>query len=205
MPTNIPPPGSFPRNRVAHVLAFRAGSAIPEHGTGWVASRRCIVTAAHVVANAARLEIVVGRNGSTNLCVRKPVRSAITIHPGWLPGAPSDHDLAVVSVATLPTGSLGFDAFDDGELVAKPFFVAGYPIDQPQGTQVCCAVSIASVSARRCRYDLDTGRGFSGAPLWFARAGGPFVVGVHTDKKTASSQAVRLTKEKVTWIEDLCA
>lgn len=176
-------------------------------GTGWFIGPRTLATAGHVVyiKNSGMperdgwvrsIQVMPGRNGS-----RLPfgsVRSEI-FHSvvGWTVDGDPQYDYAAITIPSPlgdQTGTLGFGVLSQSDLLGSTGNLAGYPGDKPTGTQWYHHNRVASVTARKVFYDIDTAGGQSGAAVY--RIGGDGMrtaFGVHAYGGATTNSATRIT------------
>lgn len=159
-------------------------------GTGFLVSRRTVLTAGHCVHSrgrggwATRIEVIPGMNGSSSAPFGSVTvgSSALISNTAWVNGTDDDKDYGAIVLpdSTLgnKTGTLGFEVFR-GIINPTTFFVGGYPTDKPSGTSWFASGSVKFVDADKILHNIDTAGGQSGAPLWFIRDGVRFAIGIH--------------------------
>lgn len=171
-------------------------------GTGWLAGPRLIITAGHCVylhrhgGWVRQIEVVPGQNRD-----QRPYGSAMAASfrsvRGWAHKQQPDYDYGAV---ILPTdrafgkllGHFGYGSLDDVDLQGARINLAGYPSDQPPGTQWHHGRALDFITPRTLQYPIDTLGGQSGAPVWYLRNGARYVVGIHSIGNGGGNASVRI-------------
>jgi glutamyl endopeptidase len=149
-------------------------------GTGWFIGPHTVITAGHVVfikgsgvpgrdGWVKSITVMPGRNGAT-----LPYGSVTSFNnfrsvSGWTDFADQNYDYGAVILPTdlgSRTGFFGFGVYADSDLLNTTGNIAGYPGDKPSGTLWYAARRIASVTARKVFYDIDTAGGQSGSAVY---------------------------------------
>lgn len=187
----ISPASSYPW-RVHCALRITARDGSRWIGTAFFISPRVLVTAGHVVfinsPQSARrgwvrsIDVMPGRDGGE--LPYGTVRSTRFYSVrGWTQNGDAEYDYGAIVLNTplgADTGWLGFGAYTDGTLTSTVGNLAGYPGDRGGGTQQWyMARRIASVSARKVFYDIDTAGGQSGSAVYRISGGSRIAVGIH--------------------------
>jgi V8-like Glu-specific endopeptidase len=192
-------------------LRITAGNGSQFVGTGWLIDERTVVTAGHCVfihnagGWAASIEVIAGRDGET-----KPY-GAITSSrffavSGWTKDKSRDHDYGAIilpkafpSVNGTRPHQFEFAAFTDDQLKKAVANLSGYPADSPSTGKDSTAAwfharRITSVTPTTVVYDVDTGGGQSGAPVWIlnSQTGRRVVCAVHTNGFSLGNSATRI-------------
>jgi len=88
---------------------------------------------------------------------------------GWTENGDPNYDYGAIIIPTdlgNTVGWFGFGAFPDADLLSSTGNIAGYPGDQPAGTEWYDDRQIASVDSRKVYYDIDTAGGQSGSAVY---------------------------------------
>ena len=177
-------------------------------GTGWFIGPRTLVTAGHVVhiKNSGvagrdgwvrRIQVMPGRNGST-LPYGSVTATSFRSVTGWTSSGNAEYDYGVIILPTPlgnSTGWLGFGNFSDADLRASTGNISGYPGDKPSGTQWYDARRIASVSARKVYYDIDTAGGQSGSAVYRIVSGNRYGFAVHAYGGGSTNSGTRINAQ----------
>jgi V8-like Glu-specific endopeptidase len=146
-------------------------------GTGWFIGPHTLMSAGRVVyiKNSGvpgrdgwvkKIQVMPGRNGS-QLPFGSVTSTNLRSVAGWFNNGDENFDYGAIIIPTNlgnTVGWLGFGVYSDADLVASTGNISGYPGDKPTGTQWYNSHKIASVSARKGYYDIDTAGGQSGSP-----------------------------------------
>ena len=176
-------------------------------GTGWFIGPHTLITAGHVVyiknsgvpgrdGFVRSIQVMPGRNGST-LPYGSVTTSNLRTVNGWANSGDPDYDYGAIILSTdlgSQTGWFGFAAWNDATLTSSTVNISGYPGDKPSGTQWYHWNRVASVSARRVYYDIDTFGGQSGSAVYRIVDGGRYGVAVHAYGGTVTNSGTRITK-----------
>lgn len=174
-------------------------------GTGWFIGPHTVMTAGHVVyiKNSGvpgrdgwvkRIQVMPGRNGST-LPYGSVTSSNFRSVTGWTGSGDQNYDYGAIILPTNlgnTVGWFGFGVYSDADLVASTGNIAGYPGDKPTGTQWYDARRIASVSARKVYYDIDTAGGQSGSAVYRIINGGRYGVAIHAYGGAVTNSGTRI-------------
>jgi V8-like Glu-specific endopeptidase len=182
-------------------ITFPAGRSA--RGTGFLISPRVVATAGHCVYDkdfggwAQSVEVIPGADGALRpfgSVVSREYRSVA----GWvehrLPG--SDYACVVLPPRAFSAADLGvfeFVALEPPQLQGVPAAVAGYPVDKPFAELWGMEDRIKRVEERLLVYDMDTGGGQSGAPVYIRHEGRRMTVGIHSFGHRAEHASVRIT------------
>ena len=162
-------------------------------GTGWFAGPRTVITAGHLVHDAAqmggwatRITVTPGRD-QTDKPFGTLVSTAFSSTDKWVEAQNPDFDFAAIHLDAADAvdagrGWFAIGAYADAELLEALVNISGYPLDRGSGTEQWWARNrIKAVTARRIFYDVDTMGGQSGAPAYIVPQAGaaPVVVGIH--------------------------
>ena len=172
-------------------------------GTGWLVAPRTVITAGHCVwmhnqgGRVASIRVMPGRNGSAT---EAPFKSCLATHVRttvkWIEDKDSGRDYGCILLpkSFLDYSSLGtFGYASLSDLEGMTVNLSGYPGDKPAGTQWFHSRKIKSAESHRFYYDIDTGGGQSGAPVWRFKDGNRHAVGIHTNGSSTGNSAVRIT------------
>lgn len=159
-------------------------------GTGWIAGPRLIITAGHCLYHpslggwAKRIEI---RPGNTPLNENADcyISQQFAITEQWHEGSDENFDYGAIFLEqdiSSHYGHFSIMAMSDSDLADRKVNISGYPASYYGDTQMHHQNRIKSVSERKLYYDVDTGGGQSGSPVWVYEgdvATDPVVIGVH--------------------------
>ncbi len=148
-------------------------------GTGWFVSPRTLVTAGHCVyiKNSGtpgrdgwvkNIQVMPGRDGNKRPFGSKTSTRFWSVN-GWINSGDENYDYGAIILpgAFSPSpGTIGYAVYADPALLALTVNVAGYPGDKPPGTLWYDTKRVASVSASKVFYDIDTAGGQSGAAVY---------------------------------------
>jgi glutamyl endopeptidase len=174
-------------------------------GTAWFISARTLITAGHCVfikgsgvpgrdGWVRRIVVMPGRNGSS-LPYGSVTSTSFRSVTGWTNNGNPEFDYGAIILPTPlgnTTGTLGFGNYSDATLLASVGNIAGYPGDKPSGTMWYDARRIASVSARKVHYDIDTAGGQSGAAVYRIVGGQRFAFAVHAYGGAVTNSGTRI-------------
>ena len=174
-------------------LAIVAADNSPWIGTGWFIGPRTLVTAGHClyIRNSGvpgrdgwvrRITVMPGRNGD-QLPFGATTSNTFRAVTGWTEGGDPNFDYGVL-ILPVPvgdqTGTIGFGAFTDDQLVAEAANIAGYPSDKrPAGTLWYDSRKVASLSPRKVYYDIDTVGGQSGSAVYCLFNNARIAIAIH--------------------------
>ena len=194
--------------RVHCSLLITANDGSKWIGTGWFNGPKSIITAGHCVfihnpgtqrhGWVRSVEVMPGRNGASLpygkfVVPRAQLRS---VH-GWTSSPNHEYDYGAM-VLTEPkgnqTGWLGFANWSDATLDGTTLNMSGYPGDKPTGTQWYHWSGVASLSARKVYYTLDTAGGQSGGGVYVIKDGGRYAVAIHAYGGSGSNSGTRINK-----------
>jgi glutamyl endopeptidase len=174
-------------------------------GTGWFISPRTLITAGHCVyiknspvpnrdGWVKTIQVMPGRNG-TSLPFGSATSSQFWTVKGWADSGDENYDYAAIIIPTPlgeTVGTLGFANYNDPELSNITANVTGYPGDQPSGTLWYDTKTIASVTATKVYYDIDTAGGQSGAAVYIIKDGQRIAVAVHAYGGAVTNSGTRI-------------
>jgi V8-like Glu-specific endopeptidase len=180
-------------------------------GTGWLIDERTLVTAGHCVFMhnaggwASSIEVIAGRDGA-----EKPFRAITSTRffavSGWTKDKSRDHDYgAIILPKAFPSVNgarphhFQLAPFKDDQLKKAVANISGYPADSPGTGKDSTAAwfharRITRVTPTTIVYDIDTGGGQSGAPVWILepRTGRRMVCAIHTNGFSLGNSATRI-------------
>jgi glutamyl endopeptidase len=176
-------------------------------GTGWFIGPHTLMTAGHVVyiknsGVAGRdgfvksIQVMPGRDG-TKLPYGSATSTNFRTVNGWINNGSEEYDYGAIILATdlgNTTGWLGFGVYDDATLTSSVGNISGYPGDKPSGTQWYAARTIASVTARKVFYDIDTAGGQSGSAVYRLVSGNRYGVAVHAYGGAVTNSGTRIVQ-----------
>lgn len=174
-------------------------------GTGWFIGPHTLMTAGHVVfiKNSGipgrdgwvrSIVVMPGRNGASlpyGSVTSRSFRSVV----GWTQNGDQNYDYGAIILPSdlgLTTGWFGFGVWGDSELMTVTGNISGYPGDKPSGTQWYAARRIASVTARKVYYDIDTAGGQSGSGVYRIINGGRYGIAVHAYGGATTNSGTRI-------------
>jgi len=174
-------------------------------GTGWFIGVHTLMTAGHVVyiknsGVAGRdgfvksIQVMPGRDG-TKLPYGTATSTNFRTVTGWTDNGSEEYDYGAIITPTdlgATTGWFGFGVYDDATLLASVGNISGYPGDKPSGTQWYASRTIASVSARKVYYDIDTAGGQSGSAVYRIVNGDRFAFAVHAYGGAVTNSGTRV-------------
>jgi len=177
-------------------------------GTGWFIGPHTLITAGHVVhiKNSGvagrdgwvrRIQVMPGRNGSA-LPYGSVTSTSFRSVTGWTGSGNAEYDYGAILLPTPlgnTTGWLGFGNFSDADLRASVGNISGYPGDKPSGTQWYDARRIASVSARKVYYDIDTAGGQSGSAVYRIVNGNRYGFAIHAYGGASTNSGTRINAQ----------
>jgi len=162
--------------------------------TGFMLSHDVMVTAGHCVYEGGWVtsyRVVPGKNGGS-----EPYGSCsggiadVWTTSNWISTGSPDYDYGLVKLTCDIGNTVGWFGwwYNTAETLTNTFmFVEGYPADKPFATMWWDGDYIASQSATRLWYPIDTYNGQSGSPIYHYNSttaglcGGWCVTGIHTN------------------------
>jgi V8-like Glu-specific endopeptidase len=176
-------------------------------GTGWFIGPHTLMTAGHVVyiKNSGvpgrdgwvrRITVMPGRNGSS-LPYGSVRSSNFRTVNGWANSGDENFDYGAIIIPTElgnAVGWFGFGVWSDADLQGVTANISGYPGDKPAGTHWYDFHTIASVSARKVFYDIDTAGGQSGSAAYRMVNGGRYGIAIHAYDGDTSNSGIRITQ-----------
>jgi glutamyl endopeptidase len=208
-PTNIFPNRAICRLIVRYPLT-PAGKAFA--GTGSLIGDRHVLTAGHVLFNAAqggwaqRIRVVPGMDGDTwwfgsELLVWPNYRQRSVT--GWTEDQDIDYDYGLITLNTgFSLGSFGLLYASDNTLDSTTAYVTGYPAEKgtPPGTQqfgVPGGGSVTDYDSTLVYYSIDTSKGQSGAGVYRFWEGKRAIIAVHGGQYDSDeNRGARITKDR---------
>jgi glutamyl endopeptidase len=199
--------GVYPWRAIASLLITAADNS-QWIGTGWFISPRTLITAGHCVfikgsgvpgrdGWVRRIVVMPGRNGAS-LPYGSVTATSFRSVTGWTSSGNEEFDYGAIILPTplgSSTGTFGFGNYNDATLMASVGNIAGYPGDKPAGTMWYDARNIASVSARKVHYDIDTAGGQSGAAVYRMVNGQRFAFAIHAYGGAVTNSGTRINAE----------
>jgi glutamyl endopeptidase len=191
--------------RVHSSLLITAADNSQWIGSGWFIGPHTLMTAGHVVyiKNSGvpgrdgwvkSISVMPGRNGSYLPYGSVTSYNFRTVN-GWINDANENYDYGAILLSTdlgNTTGWFGFGVYSDQELLASNVNLSGYPGDKPSGTQWYDWHKLASVTARKVYYDIDTYGGQSGSSVYRIINGGRYGIGIHAYGGATTNSGTRI-------------
>jgi V8-like Glu-specific endopeptidase len=208
-PTNIFPNRAICRLIVTYPLT-PAGKAFA--GTGSLIGDRHVLTAGHVLFNAAqggwaqRIRVVPGMDGDTwwfdsELLVWPNFRQRSVT--GWSEDQDIDYDYGLITLNTgFSLGSFGLLYASDSTLDNTTAYITGYPAEKgtPAGTQqfgVPGGGGITDYDSTLVYYKIDTSKGQSGSGVYRFWEGKRAIIAVHGGQYDGDeNRGARITKDR---------
>lgn len=198
---------NYPWRAIASLLITAADNS-QWIGTGWFISPRTLITAGHCVfikgsgvpgrdGWVRRIVVMPGRNGAS-LPFGSVTATSFRSVGGWTQNGNPEFDYGAIILPTPlggTTGWFGYGNYSDADLLASTGNIAGYPGDKPAGTLWYDARRIASVSARKVHYDIDTAGGQSGAAVYRIVGGQRFAFAVHAYGGATTNSGTRINAQ----------
>lgn len=176
-------------------------------GTGWFIGPHTLMTAGHVVfiKNSGvpgrdgwvrSIDVMPGRNGSSLPygTIRSTSFRSVT---GWTNNGDENFDYGAIIIPRdlgNTTGWFGFGVYTDADLLSTVGNISGYPGDKPAGTQWYDARRIASVTARKVYYDIDTAGGQSGSAVYRIINGARYAFAIHAYGGAVTNSGTRINQ-----------
>jgi glutamyl endopeptidase len=161
-------------------------------GTGWFVGPHTLMTAGHVVyikgsgvpgrdGWVKKINVMPGRNGNS-LPYGSVTSASFRTVVGWANSGSENYDYGAIIIPTnlgSQTGWFGYGVYSNADLQATTGNLSGYPGDKPAGTQWYGWHKVASVSARKVYYDIDSYGGQSGSAVYRIKNGGRYAFAIH--------------------------
>src|SRR5215211_4185917 len=178
--------------RVHASLLIQAADNSQWIGTGWFIGPHTLITAGHVVhiKNSGvpgrdgwvkSIRVMPGRNGNS-LPYGAVTSTSFRSVTGWTQNGDQNYDYGAIILPTNlgnTTGWFGYGVYTDADLTSAVGNIAGYPGDKPAGTMWYDSRKIASVTALKVFYDIDTAGGQSGSSVYRIVDGNRYGIAVH--------------------------
>ncbi len=175
-------------------------------GTAWFVSPRTLITAGHCVnikgsglptrdGWVKSIQVMPGRNG-TALPYGSVTSSQFWSVKGWTESGDENYDYAAIILPVdlgTTVGVMGFATLSDADLTASVANVAGYPGDKDSGTLWYDTKKVASLSASKIYYDIDTYGGQSGAAVYVIQGAQRIAVAVHAYGGPTTNSGTRIS------------
>jgi glutamyl endopeptidase len=184
------------------------------NGSGAFVSPRHILTAAHMVKASAHggvatwIRITPAKNGSVAPYGYASVMM-YRIFPEWSSNQDLAYDMALLTIEEPlgdKTGTFAYSAYDDATLAPATVYTAGYPGDVGNTDYMYhTSGTFTVIEPLRLHYTMDTYGGQSGSPVWLLEDNVPKIVSVHNTGGTADNGSVRLTADRVAWLNKYIA
>jgi V8-like Glu-specific endopeptidase len=191
--------------RVHASLLITARNGAQYIGTGWFIGPRTLVTAGHCVFVRSSdpnlhgwvrsIQVMPARNGAT-LPFGAVTSTSLRSVTGWTVNGDQNYDYGAIILPTnlgSTTGWFGFGVYGDADLLQTTGNIAGYPGDKPSGTLWYDARRIASTTALKVYYDIDTAGGQSGSAVYRIVNGGRYAFAVHAYGGPTTNSGTRIT------------
>lgn len=176
-------------------------------GTGWFISRRTLITAGHCVyiTNSGvpgrdgwvkNIQVMPGRD-ETLLPFGSKTSTQFYSVKGWIESSDENYDYGAIILPDAfkkDPGTIGFAVCTDAQLSSMVVNVAGYPGDKDSGTLWYDKKKVASSTATKVFYDIDTMAGQSGAGVYHIDSKGARVaVAVHAYGGAVTNSGTRIS------------
>jgi len=193
-----------PYQSIALLHTLRSGHSQPTRmGTGWLATPKHVVTAAHVLSGGAKIRGWLRYDGDRDTWGAFFESGELRMHPNYVNNANPDYDVAVIELPdalTLPF----LEIKDPGAQASGQLRCTGYPEDKGGLTMFDAGGAIEHRVDNRVFHDIDTDEGQSGSPIWSGM--GQRVAAVHTghggDPHPDLNRGVAMNAEIVGWLTD---
>ncbi len=200
----------FPWRCICSLLITADDAAGTElEGTGWLAGPSTVITAGHNVflhdrgGWARSIEVIPGRDGIHNPHGSQHSTTFRSVS-GWTKRRDRSFDYGAILLPPAGGGQASFGErlgffglarLSAGKLEQLKINLAGYPLTKPEGTLWWHARRLERVANRTLTYNIDTGRGQSGSPLWRTQGGARQAVGIHVFGRSSGNSAVRINQD----------
>jgi V8-like Glu-specific endopeptidase len=210
----ITPTNTFPNSAICRLIVryplTPTGTAFA--GTGSLIGDRHVLTAGHVLFNAAqggwaqRIRVVPGMDGDTwwfgsEVLVWPNFRQRSVT--GWTEDQDIDHDYGLITLNTgFSVGSFGMLYASDTTLDSTTAYITGYPAEKgtPPGTQqfgVPGGGKITDCDSTLVYYSIDTSKGQSGSGVYRFWEGKRAIIAVHGGQYDGDeNRGARITKDR---------
>jgi V8-like Glu-specific endopeptidase len=200
----VPNVGSFPWRAIC-ALRITSRSGQQYVGTGWLISRRTVVTAGHCVflhddgGWPREIAVIPGLSGS-----REPfgrfVATRFRSVDGWIRDQANGSDYGVIQLERPVPEEVGFFAFaalDDQTVKGVDANISGYPADRDNASrQYYHARRIVKATSSKLLYDIDTFGGQSGSGIWLDLGErGRVAIGIHTTGSSTGNSGTRINAD----------
>lgn len=187
---------NYPYNCIC-LLEIIADSGKKYFGTGFLISKRCVITAGHCVYIDKKwvrsIKVSPGAKGNSRPFGTKKANKFRSVK-GWTKRHDANFDYGAI---ILPDNTIyqnvqsyiGYGIINQKKIVE----LSGYPIDKSK-TQWKSNGYIKKISPYRIYYDLDTIKGHSGSPLYYKKGLNRIVIGVHSFGQNPN-YSIRLNQE----------
>lgn len=187
----VPDATKYPFSAICFLeMTFWDGTAEQSYiGTGFLFSGTAVYTAGHCIHDktfglARRIRVYPGRNGAA-VPFGVLTSTSFYVPPEWVASHTPDFDYGAIllpSPGFSHTKFFGMESRPADYLANEPVRTAGYPGDMPYATPYMVEGPVASVTANRFAYMLDTMGGQSGSPVFTKNMygfGNHFALGIH--------------------------
>jgi glutamyl endopeptidase len=192
-----------PYNAIVLLHAFAPGhQKSSQIGTGWLVGPRHVVTAGHVVMNAAKIRGWLAYDSATDKSAAYFESKSFSAHADYVDNASADHDIAIIKLADSIDDIDTLDTKSPSDALPRHIYSAGYPEDHGGLTMLEARGTPVGVNGNDLYHDIDTDDGQSGSPIWFGM--GKTVTGVHaagsSDAEPDLNYGIYLSNEIFDWI-----
>lgn len=201
--------------RVHASLLITAADGSMWVGTGWFIGPHTLATAGHCVyikhSNVVGrdgwvqgIKVMPGRNG-TSLPYEFVTATEFYSVRGWAENGDENYDYGAIVIPKdlgNTTGFFGIGVYTDDDLKETIANISGYPSDKDPGTQWYDKNKVASVSASKVYYDIDTVGGQSGSAVYRIINGKQYGVAIHAYGGATHNSGTRITNPVYTNLTD---